>query len=43
MFTLLNELSKKVPLGQVLKLVKFSSKPEQPGRSSSIRLEVIYM
>ena len=36
---LLYELCKKVPVGHLLKLIKFASKPEQLGLSSSIRLE----
>ena len=40
---LLNELSQRVPVAQVLKLFKFASKPEQLGLSSSIRLEVVYI
>jgi len=39
----LNELSYIVPVAQVLKLFKFSSKPEQPGLSSSTRLETVFL
>ena len=38
---LLNKLSKKVPVAQVLKEIERALKPEQPGLSSSICLEVI--
>ena len=40
---LLNESSQEVPVGQVLKIFKFASKPEQPGLPSLICLEVIYV
>ena len=33
----------KVPVGQVLKQIQPASKPDQPGLSSTIRLEVIYV
>jgi len=36
-----NELSKKAPVGKVLKLLKFSFKPEQPGLSSLLCYEVM--
>ena len=38
---LLNKLSKKVLVAQILKEIERALKPEQPGLSSSIRLEVI--
>ena len=38
---LLNELSLKVPVAQVLKEIERSSNPEQPGHSSTIRLEAV--
>ena len=38
---LLNKLSWKVPVAQDLKIFKFPSKPEQPGLSSLICLEVV--
>ena len=34
---------KKVPIAQALKFCEFVSKPEKPGLSSSIRLEVVYI
>ena len=40
---LLNELSQKVPVTHILKIFQFAWKPEQPGLSNSIRLEVMYM
>ncbi len=40
---LLNELSSKVPIAQVLEEINRFSNPEQPGLSSSIRLEVVYI
>ncbi len=40
---MLDELSKEVPVGQVLKFFEFASKPEQSGLPSLIRLEVIYV
>ena len=36
-------MSWKVPVGQVWSGFKFSTKPDQPGLSSSIRLEVMYV
>ena len=39
--SLLNELSQKVPVGPVLSGFEFDTKPDQPGPSSSIRLEVM--
>ena len=39
---LLNELSYKVPVDQVLKQIYQALKPEQPGLSSLIRLEAVY-
>ena len=38
---LLNKLNQRGPIAQDLKVFKFASKPEQPGLSSSICLEVI--
>ena len=38
---LLNESSWEVPVGQVLKMFEFASKPEQPGLPSLICLQVI--
>ena len=38
---LLNELSYNVPVGQVWSGIEFATKPDQPGLSSLIRLEVI--
>ena len=37
---LLNELSKKIPVAQALKIFKFATKPEKPRLSISIHLEV---
>ena len=36
-----NELSKKVPVGQVWSGFQFATKPDQPGRTSLIRLEIM--
>ena len=33
----------KGPAAQLLKLLKFASKPEEPGLSRSFRLEVVYI
>ena len=38
---LLNELSYNVPVGQVWSGIEFATKPDQPGLSSLIRLEVM--
>ena len=39
---MINESSQEVPVGQVLKLFEFASKPEQSRLPSLICLEVIY-